>query len=95
MNNAPQILNLYLQVYYFKIFGGVNLNIKNFIGHLKTITYHKIIVFKLCVKAGITFRGLVHDLSKYSPTEFWEGVKYYQKGKRSPISYCREVTRVF
>ena len=75
--------------------GGVNLKIKNFIGHLKTITYHKIVVFKLCVKAGILYRGLVHDLSKYSPTEFWEGVKYYQEGKRSPISYCREVTRLF
>ena len=32
-------------------------------------------------------RGLLHDLSKYSPIEFWEGVKYFN-GKKSPISVC-------
>jgi len=64
--------------------------IKNIIKHFITITKHKIKVFKLCIKAGIPFRGLVHDLSKYSITEFGESIKYYQ-GTRSPIQYCREV----
>jgi len=36
-----------------------------------------------CFKAGIPLQGLVHDLSKYSPTEFLVGVKYYQ-GTFSP-----------
>lgn len=63
--------------------------IKNFILHLKTITKHRWLVFKLCCRAGIPWRGLVHDLSKYSPVEFWEGVKYYQ-GDRSPILACIE-----
>lgn len=57
--------------------------IKNVFLHFKTICKHRFIVFKLCCRVGIPWRGLVHDLSKYSPTEFWEGVKYYQ-GNRSP-----------
>lgn len=63
--------------------------IKNFFLHLNIVNRHRFKVFKLCVKAGIPFRGLVHDLSKYSPTEFFEGVKYYN-GKRSPISLCKK-----
>lgn len=61
----------------------------NIIKHFILITKHRLLVFKLCIKAGIPWRGFVHDLSKYSPTEFWESVKYYN-GKRSPISVCRE-----
>lgn len=58
--------------------------IKNFFKHLHLINKHKWYVFKLCVKAGIPFRGLVHDLSKYSPTEFFESIKYFN-GEHSPI----------
>lgn len=36
-----------------------------------------------CIKAGIPLQGLRHDLSKYTPTEFRQGVKYYV-GTRSP-----------
>ncbi len=43
-----------------------------------------------CKKAGIFWQGLRHDLSKYSPTEFWQGVKYYQNGERSPNEAERE-----
>ena len=63
--------------------------IKKVIGHFCTITHHKWLVFKLCVRAGISWRGFMHDWSKYSPTEFWESVKYYT-GKRSPIYYCKQ-----
>ena len=56
----------------------------NIFKHLNTVCNHKWVVFKLCCKAGIPFRGIVHDLSKFSPTEFWESVKYYQ-GTSSPI----------
>lgn len=34
-------------------------------------------------------RGLLHDMSKFSPVEFFEGVKYYQGGKGSPINACK------
>ena len=63
--------------------------IRNIIGHFRTITKHRWMVFKLCVKVGEPWRGLVHDLSKYSPTEFWEGVKYYT-GTHSPIIECKK-----
>jgi hypothetical protein len=46
-------------------------------------------VFEHCVRAGIPFRGLVHDLSKYCPGEFIYGVLYYQ-GTRSPNEGERE-----
>jgi len=63
--------------------------ISNFFKHLHRINKHKWIVFKLSLKAGIPFRGAVHDLSKYSPIEFFEGVKYYNEEK-SPISKCKK-----
>ena len=63
---------------------------QRFFGHLKTVTKHRWWVCYYCFKAGIPWQGLVHDLSKFSPTEFWESVKYYQ-GFRSPIDYCKEV----
>ncbi|MBQ9544254.1 MAG: catalase, partial [Clostridia bacterium] len=44
---------------------------------------------RCCVRAGIPFHGLRHDLSKYSPTEFIPGVRYFQ-GVRSPNEKERE-----
>ena len=38
---------------------------------------------------GLYWQGLTHDLSKYSPTEFFVGVKYFQ-GDRSPNGAERE-----
>ena len=66
------------------------ITIAKFFGHLHTVNKHRFKVFCLCVKAGIPWRGLVHDLSKYSPVEFFEGVRYYSKTK-SPIITCRDV----
>ena len=60
-----------------------------FFKHLKTINHHKWLVMKHCFKAGLYKQGLLHDMSKYSPTEFWAGVKYYQ-GTRSPNDAERE-----
>ena len=57
-------------------------------GHLKTVLLHKYWVFRYALLAGIPFRGLKHDLSKFSPTEFGESVRYYT-GRRSPIHYAR------
>ncbi|MBO7726058.1 MAG: catalase, partial [Thermoguttaceae bacterium] len=58
-------------------------------GHLKTVLLHKYWVFRYALIAGIPLRGLVHDLSKFSPTEFGQSVSFYS-GKRSPIHYARE-----
>lgn len=66
------------------------MKLKKFFGHLNTVNKHRFLVFKYSVKAGIPFRGLVHDLSKYSLLEFLEGVKYYN-GNFIPISTCKKV----
>ena len=58
--------------------------------HWKTITKHRHTVIRHCFRAGIGFQGLFHDLSKYSPTEFIPGAKYYQ-GTRSPNERDREL----
>lgn len=57
--------------------------------HLHTILRHKVAVYKAMRDCGKPFQGLMHDMSKFSPVEFWEGVKYYQ-GTRSPIEACKE-----
>lgn len=58
------------------------------IKHFCTITRHRHKVICHCFKAGILWQGLRHDLSKYSPTEFIEGARFYQ-GDRSPAEVSR------
>lgn len=60
-----------------------------FFKHLKVVLKHKWWVFKLCRMAGIPWRGLIHDLSKFTPTELIESVKYFH-GHRSPLAVCKE-----
>lgn len=64
--------------------------IHNFFGHLHTINTHKLMVMKHCFRVGLYKQGLLHDLSKYTPTEFIPGVIYYQEGSRSPNNAQRE-----
>lgn len=55
----------------------------HFFDHLHTINRHRALVRKYCFRLGLYWQGLTHDLSKYSPQEFWVGIRYYQ-GDRSP-----------
>ena len=57
--------------------------------HLKKILIYKYWVGLYCFKCGLYWRGLVHDLSKFSPTEFFESIKYYQ-GNSSPINAAKK-----
>lgn len=57
--------------------------------HFCTITKHKFLVMKECFRVGLYRQGLLHDLSKYSWTEFRVGCRYYQ-GNRSPNNAERE-----
>lgn len=57
--------------------------------HFKTITKHKMLVMKYCFQVGLYKQGLLHDLSKYSPTEFLVGAKYYL-GNGSPNNMERK-----
>ena len=60
------------------------------IKHFITITKHRHVVIKHCRKAGIFWQGCRHDLSKYTPTEFFRGAKYYT-GTHSPNEVEREL----
>ena len=60
------------------------------IKHLKVICHHRHLVIKHARKAGIFWQGLGHDLSKFSPTEFFTGAKYFL-GTRSPNEREREL----
>lgn len=57
--------------------------------HFKTITHHKWLVMKGCFQVGLYWQGITHDLSKFSPTEFIVGARYWQ-GDRSPNNAERE-----
>jgi hypothetical protein len=51
--------------------------VSNAYSHFKTVTKHRHTVISHAARAGILFQGLRHDLSKYSPTEFFQGIKNY------------------
>lgn len=65
------------------------ITLRKFFGHLGTVLTHKWWVFYYACKLGIPWRGIIHDLSKFSPTEFWESVRYWT-GTKSPIVECKK-----
>jgi hypothetical protein len=65
------------------------ITIKKVFGHTWQILKHKYYVLLACIWFGIWWRGLKHDLSKFSPVEFWPSVRYYEKGS-SPIPRLHE-----
>lgn len=65
------------------------IKLKNIWLHLRKIQTHRKWVRHYCFLAGIPWRGLTHDLSKYSPIEFWESVRFYV-GTSSPINEAKK-----
>lgn len=59
--------------------------------HLRTINHHKLLVMRNCFRVGLYKQGILHDMSKYTPSEFYVGCRYYQ-GTRSPNNAEREAT---
>ncbi len=57
--------------------------------HFKTITKHRWIVRHECFACGLIWNGLVHDVSKYFPSEFGPSAFHFQ-GNRSPIEAEKE-----
>ena len=51
-------------------------------GHFCTITRHKLLVMRYCFRIGLYRQGLLHDLSKYAPSEFIVGevLRYAENG---------------
>lgn len=58
--------------------------------HWRVVRRHRKYVRQYCFKAGLYRQGLLHDLSKYSPTEFFESAKYFT-GTHSPIDECKKI----
>ena len=71
----------------------MELKMSNILKHFVLVSRHRHLVFVHCAKCGLAWRGLVHDLSKFTPVEFFEGARYFQ-GIRSPIVACRKQTGV-
>ena len=65
------------------------LTFKKVLGHWKTIRTHRKWAKYYCRIAGIRWRGLTHDLSKYSPTEFIESARFWN-GTSSPINEAKK-----
>jgi hypothetical protein len=45
--------------------------------YLKYVIRHKWYVFKACFKMGIIWRGIIHDLSKFRPSEFIPYARFF------------------
>ena len=65
------------------------MKLTNAFKHLKKILVHKFYVARYCFMCRLYLQGLLHDMSKFSTTEFFESVRYYD-GTRSPIKVCKE-----
>ena len=65
------------------------MKLRNIGKHFVTITEHKCLVMKNCFRVGLYKQGLLHDLSKYTPTEFLVGCKYF-RGDISPNNIERK-----
>lgn len=48
-----------------------------YLSYLKYVLRHKWFVFQECRKLGITWKGIVHDLSKFLPSEFFAYAEYF------------------
>ena len=48
-----------------------------YLKYFKVICIHKWYVFVECCREGIIWQGIVHDMSKFSPSEFIASAKYY------------------
>jgi len=54
-----------------------------FFKHLWVVIKHKWFVFYYSLRLGVGWIGFFHDFSKFTPTEFFRSVKYFD-GHRSP-----------
>ena len=63
--------------------------------HLKYLSYilrHKWFVFLACCKQGIVWRGIIHDWSKFLPSELFPYMDYFYGTMKSDINKGRDET---
>jgi hypothetical protein len=56
---------------------------KEYVEYFWYVLRHKWEVFKVCAKYGLVWRGLVHDLSKFMPDEFFPYAKMFYSNVRT------------
>ncbi len=59
------------------------------LGNLKYLIRHKWFVFIECCKEGIIWRGIVHDISKILPTEFFPYANHDFDAERDETGYYK------
>jgi hypothetical protein len=65
---------------------------KRYWSYLKYLCRHRWFVFVSCLKCGIIWRGLVHDLSKFLPDEFIPYARYFYNPDGTLKSHKRDKT---
>lgn len=61
--------------------------IKAYAFYFTYLLKHKYHVFRACCKLGIPLRGLVHDLSKFNPLEFFYCAPYFYAKWKNKVAY--------
>lgn len=57
--------------------------------HLRYELFHKWYVLTECFKAGLYWRGIVHDMSKFLPDEWFPYVEFFYNGKKTKDEFER------
>ena len=68
------------------------MELKYVLQYIRTVLNHKKYVFKFMTICGFPIRGLLHDMSKFSYTEFKFNVKYMNGTGESPIDVAKRAT---
>lgn len=70
---------------------GISSLLSKALRHTKMIAVHKYHVARYCWVAGFYKQALTHDMSKFSPTEFMESVRYYQGNRKHllPVFFAK------
>lgn len=71
------------------------MNIKGHYAYLKYVVRHKWYVTVECLKRGLIMRGLLHDIDKFYPSEFFPYSRFFnnpdgsKRSVRSPTGYYK------
>ena len=84
MDNAKVVFHTETPGRYAGVATDGRITLKKAAGHLMTVFRHKKLVAEGCFQVGLYRQGLLHDMSKFTPTELINGFRYYQGGKQSP-----------
>ena len=84
MDNGKVVFHTEEPGRYEGTFSDGRITLRKAAGHLITVLHHKKLVAEGCFHTGLYCQGLMHDMSKFTPTELLNGFRYYQGGRQSP-----------